>query len=455
MLVKLFTPATENGALGGLNYLLDENRNDAPELLSGNPEVTRQLLLSSVFKNPYTTGCLSFAEEESDISKELQDELMQSFEETLMTGLDPNQYDIIWIKHTDKNRLELNFHILNTELQTGKRLQPYLHQFDKSRIEAWKSLQNDLHGLADPNAPERKRTLQPGALKQDWQSVKNAVHNYLEDAWVNNEINSRSELLDEISKLGGEIKRQGKDYISIKFPDTKKNIRFKGELYNENLRPCEEFTGQKEQQQARYNQEREQRIEANRAKLDLLNKKRGKHRKEKYRYIIEKTEEAEKILAYIDSHLVDAMPKPRQRIDDISAHIDHIREQISSLPRVQGNERQAGFLQDPKKLELENGLENERDRTFNTKLRAIAIAVRSAVQRIKSAFNQDGAERQLERDERQRVVREQIRHTRQRQISKQRHNHDLGRSHERAPERNVQNVRVRQGRSGYESEISL
>ena len=228
-----------------------------------------------------------------------------------------------------------------------------------------------------------------------------------------------------------------------------------GELYNEDLRPSEEFTAAKEKQQERYNKERERRIEKNRTKLNSLNKKCGDHRKEKYRYIIETTEETEKLLADIDNRLANAMPEPHQRIDDIPAHIDQIRDQISSLRRVQSNERQAGFLQAPEESEREKGLENERDRTINTKLRAVAIAVRSAVQRIKSAFSFDRTERQLEQQERQRTTREQVQQYRQFQISKQRHNHDLGRSPERAAERNVQDVRVRQSRVKYESEIHL
>ncbi|MEC4460013.1 relaxase/mobilization nuclease domain-containing protein, partial [Klebsiella pneumoniae] len=42
-----------------------------------------------------------------------------------LPGLDKDQYSILWVEHTDKGRLELNFLIPNTELLTGKRLQPY------------------------------------------------------------------------------------------------------------------------------------------------------------------------------------------------------------------------------------------------------------------------------------------------------------------------------------------
>ncbi|ENE9929765.1 relaxase/mobilization nuclease domain-containing protein, partial [Vibrio parahaemolyticus] len=275
MLVKFFTPTPEAGPLGALNYLLgDKNRSVSPELLHGTPEITKQLLLSSNSKNPYTAGCLSFAPEESDISEELQGHLMQSFEETLLAGLDHGQYDICWIRHTDKNgRLELNFHIVNTELTTGKCLQPYLHKFDVNRIDTWKSLQNDLYQLADPNAPERKRTLQLGFNIKDRNQFKSEVHNYLEECWINKEINNRSDLINELNNLGIEITRTTKKAISIKVPEFEKPIRLTGELYNEHLATCEEFTDSKGKESERYNQEREQRIEINREKLDKLNSK--------------------------------------------------------------------------------------------------------------------------------------------------------------------------------------
>ena len=49
---------------------------------------------------------------------------MQSFEETLLAGLERDQYDITWIEHTDKGRLELNFVIPNVELSTGSDYSP-------------------------------------------------------------------------------------------------------------------------------------------------------------------------------------------------------------------------------------------------------------------------------------------------------------------------------------------
>mgnify|MGYP002225785038 CR=1 FL=1 len=65
---------------------------------------------------------------------------MASFERVLMPGLDKDQYSILWVEHADKGRLELNFLIPNTELLTGRRLQPYYDRADRPRIDAWQTI---------------------------------------------------------------------------------------------------------------------------------------------------------------------------------------------------------------------------------------------------------------------------------------------------------------------------
>ena len=80
---------------------------------------------------------------------------MASFERVLMPGLDKDQYSVLWVEHRDKGRLELNFLIPNTELLTGKRLQPYYDRADRPRIDAWQTIVNGRLGLHDRT---RRRT---------------------------------------------------------------------------------------------------------------------------------------------------------------------------------------------------------------------------------------------------------------------------------------------------------
>lgn len=343
MLLKFFTPTKEKGCLGAIDYLLDEKGRDvAPRVLYGDVETTRQLLLNSTFKDPYTAGCLSFAEEESDLTDAEKEREMKSLEENLMVGLESNQYDIVWVEHLDKGRLELNFHIVNTELTTGKRLQPYLHQFDMPRMEAWKSLRNDINGFADPNAPERRRMLSPGVFKQEFQKVKTDVHDLLELAWQLGEINNRDDLINILEEQGGEIKRRGKDYISVKFPDVKKNIRLKGDLYADDLSTCERYTKKIDGKQQEYDNRRERRIEENRGKLDRLNRKCSEARKKKYKKNPEQQREhresikqTNEYIKMVNDDINRAESTANNSRRNLQANVRELRKHVSQMQRLQ------------------------------------------------------------------------------------------------------------------------
>ncbi|MGV3346108.1 hypothetical protein ACGVWS_10285 [Enterobacteriaceae bacterium LUAb1] len=83
---------------------------------------------------------------------------------------------ILWVEHQDKGWLELNFVIPNTELLTGKRLQPYFDRADRPRIDTWQTIVNDRLGLHDPNAPEKRRALvTPGNLPDLKQEAARAI----------------------------------------------------------------------------------------------------------------------------------------------------------------------------------------------------------------------------------------------------------------------------------------
>jgi hypothetical protein len=123
----------------------------------GKPEEVRELIDASPYVKKYTSGVLSFAE--ADLPPGQREKLMASFERVLMPGLDKDQYSILWVEHADKGRLELNFLIPNTELLTGRRLQPYYDRADRPRIDAWQTIVNGRLGLHDPNAPENRRAL--------------------------------------------------------------------------------------------------------------------------------------------------------------------------------------------------------------------------------------------------------------------------------------------------------
>ncbi len=124
MIVKIHSRGAGSGS-GPVDYLLGKDRQrEQARVLRGNPEHVRELIDGCDFARAYTSGVLSF--QEPDIADAEKSRLMDEWEHTLLTGLDRDQYACLWVEHRDKGRLELNFVIPNIELQSGKRLQPYL-----------------------------------------------------------------------------------------------------------------------------------------------------------------------------------------------------------------------------------------------------------------------------------------------------------------------------------------
>lgn len=151
-----------------LDYLTGANgkggvrREPAPVVVRGNPERTKALIDSLSFKHKYTSGVLSFARGEV-ITPEMEISIIDQFERTAFAGLNPDQYDILWVRHrhTSGGRHELHFITPRVELGSGKSLN--IAPPRKSTREMFDTLRTKINlefGLADPDDPARARTAQ-------------------------------------------------------------------------------------------------------------------------------------------------------------------------------------------------------------------------------------------------------------------------------------------------------
>jgi len=257
MIVKVFA----RGSGGGKNvadYLMGKDRKrEGATVLRGDIEQTKEIIDSLSFSRNYTSGVLSFEEKHTALTKEQKNEIMDRFEEAIFSGLEPNQYEITWIEHTDKNeRLELNFVIANVELETGKRLQPYYHKVDKNRINNCKDLINHDYGLSDPNAPEKRRMLTtakdlPANKKEALEAINQAVLSRIKTR----EINDRKDVVNFLESVGFELARTTKQSISIKDPDGGQNLRLKGAFYEQSFEASRELTADYGELAERHRQE--------------------------------------------------------------------------------------------------------------------------------------------------------------------------------------------------------
>ena len=248
MIVKFLGNKGGGSAGATIDYMLGKDRDrEGAILLSGDPDLTARIADNLDFKNRYTVGVLSF--EESDLEEHQKQEIMQSFEKTLLAGLERDQYDITWIEHRDKGRLELNFIIPNVELSTGKRLQPYYDKADRPLVENWKQVTNFEYGLSDPHAPEKRQSISiQNSLPKDKKELVTEITESLFDEIKRGEVTDRKDVTNHLENLGLEIARVTPTAISIKAPDGGRNIRLKGEVYAEDFRFNERYSEEKARQ---------------------------------------------------------------------------------------------------------------------------------------------------------------------------------------------------------------
>lgn len=279
MIIKVHSRGGGRGS-GPVEYLLGKNGDrEGATLDRGDPDQIRELIDSSPYARRYTSGVLSFQEE--DLSRETKDKLMTEFEQTLLPGLDADQYAVLWVEHRDKGRLELNFVIPNIELLSGKRLQPYYHAADGKRINAWRTAINGELGLHDPYDPRNRQALTP---PQDLPRSKLKAATAITDGLLGMAgaglLETREDVLKALTDGGFDIVRVTKNSVSIADPEGGRNIRLKGVIYEQGFRHGEGLRAEIEAASERYRRDVENRVrEARESCLKGTDIKREQHQK--------------------------------------------------------------------------------------------------------------------------------------------------------------------------------
>ena len=252
MLIKFFRNGKGAGA-GPVGYLVadkvlayDDNRDlirDAdgqpttvtreplPEVLRGNPDRTEALIDASRHQWTYRAGVISFAAEDAP-DEEQQAEVIDHFERLAFAGLDPTQYDVLWVRHTHEDRVELHFCTPRLELTSGRSLNiappGYQNAFDSLR-----DVMNQRHGWADPMELERTQEVRDTIETPTRAQGRDELHAWLQDQISVGYVTDRASMLDALTDAGFDIPRAGKAYLTAQDPDTGERWRLKGEIFHE------------------------------------------------------------------------------------------------------------------------------------------------------------------------------------------------------------------------------
>ena len=219
MLVKFFK--TKNGgSIAGINYLLNHRvKDETAFVLKGSEVITRQIVSNMTKKQKLCIGCLSF--EETDIDLDIKQRFIDEFE-TLLFGEYKERFNILWVQHIDKGRLELNFAIPKIDLESEMAFNPYYDKKDRALIDTWQNLANFKFNFNDPKDPAKAHMLQ--GSRKEIGVIKDYIEleKILTEKFINQEFACREDILKALKDSDMEVTRVGKDYISVKLPGTKK-----------------------------------------------------------------------------------------------------------------------------------------------------------------------------------------------------------------------------------------
>ncbi len=323
---------------GSVNYLLNERvEQGTAKVLKGDANLTKSLLLSLTQKHKACVGCLSF--EESNINDGLKYELMESFENALLTQEMQGRYNILWVEHTDKGRLELNFVIPRIDLITQKAFTPYYHSADITRIDLWKDCINLKHNFTNPKDLEKQHNIQQHQTKNPQNKELLATYEKLDKLIQDNLgklFNSREDIINFLKANQCEVTRQGKDYISVKLPNEPKAKRLKGFYYHETFRTIADIREQLSEARQRESQrERSNSYTTNNNHAELLRELENKL----HRHIEHKQRYYERLHQADPSNPRDLKEQPprtresQQRTQqDYTSEVDRFRETMLPKP---------------------------------------------------------------------------------------------------------------------------
>jgi len=252
MLIKFFRNGKGAGA-GPVGYLVadkvlayDENRDlirDAdsqpmtvtreplPEVLRGNPDRTEALIDASRHQWTYRAGVISFAGTDAP-TEDQQAEVMDHFERLAFAGLDPTQYEVLWVRHTHEDRVELHFCTPRLELTSGRSLNIAPPGYEKA-FDSLRDVMNQRHGWADPMELERIQEVRDTIETPTRAQGRDELHAWLQDQISVGLITDRASMIDALADAGFDLPRVGKAYLTAQDPDTGERWRLKGEIFHE------------------------------------------------------------------------------------------------------------------------------------------------------------------------------------------------------------------------------
>ena len=162
MMIKPF-PHGKGGGKDPTHYLVRQDyhgrKEHPPIVLRGDPELTKSLIDSIDREWKFTAGVCSWGPEDK-VTPEQEKKVMDDFEAVAFAGMKPDQYNVLWVRHSHAGHHELHFVIPRMELSTGKAFNAFPPGWQK-HFDPLRDLHNIRNNWTRPDDPERARFCAP------------------------------------------------------------------------------------------------------------------------------------------------------------------------------------------------------------------------------------------------------------------------------------------------------
>ena len=288
------------GGGGTAGYLTGEKdsegrERESVEVLIGDPSEVQAVADSLEFAHQSTTGVIAWAPEDHPTEGQIR-EVLQEFEKTAWAGLEPDRYAWSAVQHRDaKGGVHVHVFAARVDLETGKSLNIAPPGWEKT-FGALRDWQNFKHGWSRPDDPARARVLQ-----QDFRAYREASERrggrgrpedprktltaYVVARIESGSVTDRGSLVAALKEAGLEVPRQGKNYITVRDPNSDARWRLKGSIYGKDWK--HERTGTEAPGQGRGGPEASRedfsrRAEDARRELEALRQQRAEFHRARY-----------------------------------------------------------------------------------------------------------------------------------------------------------------------------
>ena len=338
MIIKYFSSGSSKS--GAVEYV---EKNETARILKGNTNITKELIKNNDNKLKYRSGVLSFGSNRP--TKEQVMEIIELFEESTFAGLDKDQYNILWVEHTNTDNYHIHFVIPRLELSTMKAFNPHYYKQDQKRLLKLQDYINRKYHLINPFKAERRQTNLSADIRDNMKDkeIKEMIYKHIDTAFTDGVIENRNDVI-KILRDSNFVVKESKNFLGIKKKNGK-HIRLKGEYYNERFTSRAEFKRN-------------------------LRKEEREHRKDTYGELVEAREELNRLIQYKAKQVRARYTK--ETGEDRRNNREELNTTIARNKKSENTKNtaddMANMVSDIANISINNIHATQRDRRFDTGL---------------------------------------------------------------------------------------